>query len=244
MTISDQNELLALPGRFEEELRGRLQALDPEEYPQVLRECLREVLLAGAEGARPRRGVPLLLAAAGSPEPPEMGALVAAECLLRGYLMLAELSLPPEERPAAGLVARLGQRFAEAQLLLTVDTLFTWPLELLAEDQAGADAVRRMAEALRGALDELDRAPATAGGLAEVEPVGALVRGAGAKKELSPALEEFSRWIWLLELADWLGGEGLREPITESRAHTLDLLRGCEAIDPTAPGLMLLAGVL
>jgi len=192
---------------FEGKLEACLESLDRRHYPASLLESLSAVLLP--PGAP--RGLPLYVKTLTGDQGWFPGNIpVALECLLRAFFLLAEMGFPGSGESGESLGRNLGARFSQAQLLLTADTLFTWPLELLAGEQGpdGLSLVNRLAQAMGpgGCLAELDCCPTGISGLLDLDPVHSLAAAAYGKilKE-EKELGLVSRWIYLQELAGWFG---------------------------------------
>ena len=194
---------------FERTLANSLAALEGGHYPPSLLKSLE--LILDAPG-RPMRGLPLLakcLVAEKECKPREQ-VLVAVEALLRGFLLLAEMGLEQSCRPETAVARSLEKDFSQAHLLLSADTLFTWPLELVAgeTDKAGNSLVENFSGLLGagGVLHGLDSARPDLEGLLEVEPVEALVRAMTAGRDKLEKPEAMAaRWIYLRELESWFG---------------------------------------
>jgi len=158
------------------------------------------------------RGLPLLVErlAGNEDSKPAGSLLVAAESLLRAFLLLAELGVEDSSGFEQSLGRKLGRKYSQAHLLLTADTLFTWPLELVAGelDPEGGSLSAALATAFgpRGSLAELEKASPDLKGLLGLDPVRALAEAAsGSLVERGEVAHLAAKWIYLRELAGWLG---------------------------------------
>ena len=186
-------------------LAALLDGLDREHYPVQLIGLLAAALQTG----QALRGLPLLLGVISGPtdRQPSIRALSAFECCLRAFLLTAELALEGQGRPAGGVGGKLGEKFTRAQVLLTADTLFTWPLELAAEESSldGKPLSVELAAALGagGGLAALDQAGGQFEGLLGLEPLDCLCRAWAGQR--AQGFRAAAKWVYLLELSRWFG---------------------------------------
>ena len=190
---------------FDKILPELLEGLDREHYPAPLREALFTALMVDEA----QRGLPLLLGVISEPSrvQPSARVLAAFECCLRAYLLLAEIGHTGQGSATGGVGKKLGEKFTPAQVLLTADTLFTWPLELAAAECTldGKPLSGEIAAALGagGVLAALDRAGGSFDSLLGLEPVEFLCRawaGQGAR-----VFRDAAHWVYLRELSGWFG---------------------------------------
>jgi hypothetical protein len=194
---------------FERSLEKSLAALDRSHYPPSLLKSMELIL---NPPRKPVRGLPLLVEclAAEQGSNPRGQVPVAAEVLLRGFLLLAEMGLDRSCRPETALGQSLGKHFSQAHLLLTADTMLTWPMELVAgeTDSAGGPLVGIFSRLLGAdkVLDGLDSAQPDLEGLLSIQPVEALARAVTAgRDELGKVAVTAARWIYLREIESWFG---------------------------------------
>ena len=192
---------------FEQSLEKSLAALDRSHYPPSLLKSMELIL---NPPRKPVRGLPLLVEclAAEQGSKPRGQVLVAAEVLLRGFLLLAEMGLDRSCRPETALGQSLGKHFSQAHLLLTADTMLTWPMELVAgeTDSSGRSLVEVFSRMLGAdkVLHRLDSAPPELEGLLSIEPVEALARAVTAGRDkLGKVAVMAARWIYLREIESW-----------------------------------------
>ena len=194
---------------FERSLGKYLAALDCSHYPPSLLKSMELILNPPRKSVR---GLPLLvecLAAEQETNPREQ-VLVAVEVLLRGFLLLAEMGLDRSCRPETALGRSLGKDFSQAHLLLTADTLLTWPMELVAGETGSAEqSLVEVFSRLLGAdevLHRLDSAQPDLEGLLSIEPVEALARAVTAGwGKLEKVAGTAARWIYVREIESWFG---------------------------------------
>ena len=192
---------------FEKELEKSLTALDSRDYPESLLECMDKVL--GTPNSL--RGLPLLVGCLAFekhrkvPEP----LITAAEAFLRGFILLADLEIELNFRPETAQSFKLAEKFPPAHLLLTVDTLFTWAIELAAaQNENDGQCMAEVSSNFPGAdnlLRGLDVVQPDFEGLLGVEPVRILAGAVLAGNELGKTAELAARWIYLRELESWFG---------------------------------------
>lgn len=194
---------------FERSLEKSLAALDCSHYPPSLLKSMELIL---NPPRKPVRGLPLLVEclAAEQESKPRERVLVAVEVLLRGFLLLAEKGLDRSCRPETALGRSLGKDFSRAHLLLTADTLLTWPLELVAgeTDSAGRSLVEIFSRLLGAdeVLHRLDSARPDLEGLLSIEPVEALARAVTAGWSKSGKVAVMAAgWIYVREIESWFG---------------------------------------
>jgi len=193
-------------GSFEQALEKSLAALDSSHYPYSLLESMGLVLSAGRT---PLRGLPLLVGclAEDKKHKPRASVLVALESLLRGFLLLAEMGLEENCRPEKAAGRALEKKFSRAHLLLTADTLFTWPLELVAEkiDRTESPLVKEFSRLLGadGILRRLDSAGPDLEGLLTAAPVEALARAVLASGNYPAEAAAAAGWVYLREFESW-----------------------------------------
>jgi hypothetical protein len=230
----------ALRTGFERALDESLAGLDREHYPESLLACMSAALKGGAR----LRGVPLLLSCLSGTSEPDSRLRLAGESFLRAFLLTAWLAAPEAERAGDGLGRRLAARFSPAELLLTADTLFTWPFELLAGfEERDVSPAARAARALgaQGCLGELDAAGADLEGLPGLDPAGGLARALiGLETGLTGFARDLSRWIYCREAEDWFGG---LPKVTKSLEQAAEKLRVSTEGDRTQPGVTGLVGL-
>jgi len=218
-----------IAARFERALQSCLEALDRVHYPETLVNSLEAVLLARQGGSR---GVPLLIETLTWGEKrPSANRLVASECMLRGFLLLAEAGLPETEVFEKSLGRKLGAEFSQAQLLLTADTLFTWALELTAGecDSSGKPLPGSLSFSMgiEGSLAGLDRARPTLAGLLDLDPVQGLAGSFSAREAGADRVFRLvSRWIFLSELSLWFGSQQIVSPEIGKIERKLDRVVG------------------
>ncbi|MFC1614211.1 hypothetical protein ACFL5K_02825 [Gemmatimonadota bacterium] len=189
---------------FEQALEKSLAALDRSHYPESLLECMGRVLTP----PNSLRGLPLLVECLASRKVPS-SLITGAEVFLRGLLLLADLELERSIRPDKSQSFNLGEKIPPAHLLLTVDTLFTWAIELAAgqadNNERSFAGVFSSFPGVDGILLGLDIAQPDLEGLLGVEPVSALAGAVLVGKELGEPAALAARWIYLRELESWFG---------------------------------------
>ena len=193
---------------FDHLLAGLVDALDREHYPAGLMDSMRETLFP--PGAL--RTLPLLLQSGKSRIDGDCE-LAAAEVVFRGFLLIAELGEPRQNRIGTGLATSLAKKYTEAHLLLTADTLLTWAMELAAAH--GTAGGLRLAAGLaggfgaEGALGELEAKEDLIETLAGINPFYMLAGDmTGSVSERGDTLEKAAALAWLAELQSWFGGSG------------------------------------
>jgi hypothetical protein len=192
---------------FELALEKSLAALDRSHYPESLLECMARVL----ETPDSLRGLPLLVECLASEQGRKVPSrlITGAEVCLRGLLLLADLELAQSLRPDKSQSFSLEKKFPPAHLLLTVDTLFTWAIELAAgqADNNGRPLAGIFSNfpGVDGTLLGLDIAKPDLEGLLRVEPVGALAGAVLVGEGLGEPAVLAARWIYLRELESWFG---------------------------------------
>jgi len=230
---------------FEASLDTLLDALDREHYPLSLLESISAVLKA--PGAP--RGLPLFLQTTALPAESEFSSRlpVACESMLRAFLLIAQLQIENPGRVEASLCSRLSRKYSRAQLLLTADTLFTWPLELVAAERVSAggplSAVLAETFGVNGCLAGLDSTEAGVAGLMELDPFTELGRALGISDiETSGAAGLAARWLYYNELAHWFGPDKLIGRRLEELEAGLSGQAGCG--QPQARGMAELVSFL
>lgn len=195
-------------GEFEVALDNFLAALDKEHYPDSLRESMAAVLKA--PGAP--RGLPLFLHNLDQSGGGDFSSssLVACECFLRAFLLLAQLGTESNSEIRKSLLGRLYEKYSRAQLLLTADTFFTWPIELIAGETVSDSTplLAALAEAfgIRGCLAALDNADSVQEGLLGLDPFTELILALGISDiESNKKISSAARWIYYNELKHWFG---------------------------------------
>ena len=215
---------------FEASLDTLLDALDREHYPDSLLESTSAVLKA--PGAP--RGLPFFLQTTALPAESDFSSRlpVACESMLRAFLLIAQLQIENSGRVKASLCSRLSRKYSHAQLLLTADTLFTWPLELVAAERVSSggplSAVLAETFGMSGCMAGLDSTEASVAGLMELDPFTELVRALGMSDiETDGAAGLAARWLYYNELAHWFGPDKLIRRRLEELEAGLSGQAGC-----------------
>jgi len=193
---------------FEVALDNFLAALDREHYPDSLYGSMVAVLKT--ESAP--RGLPLFLQHLAQCRGKDFssGLLVACESLLRAFLLLALLQIENNSKINKSLSSRLRKKYPQAHLLLTADTLFTWPMELVAAENVSGSGPLSVALAgafgINGCLTALDSAGGSFAALMKLNPFMDLVRTLGLSDiESDRGIRPAARWLYCNELEHWFG---------------------------------------
>jgi hypothetical protein len=160
--------------------------------------------------------------------------LVACEALLRAFLLVSQLEIEKKSQTGKSLADRFSKEYSRAQLLLTADTLFTWPLELVAAEKVSGLGPHSVALAqafgINGCLAALDSAKAGISGLVKLNPFLELLRtlgisDTGSDREITPA----AQWLYYNELKHWFGqDEIIGRQLKELEVRTSGLLSSDE----------------
>ena len=216
---------------FEAALDNFLAALDKEHYPDSLRESMTAVLKA--PGAP--RGLPLFLQNLAQSRGVNFpsGLLVASECLLRAFLLLAQLQIENNSKIEKSVSSRLSKKYSQAQLLLTADTLFTWPVELTAGETVSDSRPLSLslAEAfgINGCLAALDSTDASGAELMKLNPFMELIRALGISDiESNKGIRLTAQWLYCNELKHWFGRDAPADRALKELEVELSGLVGCE----------------
>lgn len=216
---------------FEAALDNFLAALDKEHYPDSLCQSMTSVLKA--PGAP--RGLPLFLQILAQSRGSNLssGLLVASESLLRAFLLLTQLEIENNSENDKSVWSRLSKKYSQAQLLLTADTLFTWPMELIAGETVSNSRPLSLALAetfgIKGCLAALDSAGSAPADLLELNPFTELIRALGISDiEINKGISSAAQWLYYNELKHWFGRAAPVDRALKELEVRLSGLVGCE----------------